>query len=98
MEFDSCDPDGKGRTRLKRFVSIALLWLASSCLSAAKTAVILSTDVGNEVDDQWAVVYMLTNPDFNVLGIVSAHAPTLTPPSAHSTYLVLRDEVENRLR
>jgi purine nucleosidase len=59
--------------------------------------VILSTDVGNEVDDQWAIVYMLTNPDFDVLGIISAHAPTLTPPAAHTTYLVLRDEVENRL-
>lgn len=59
---------------------------------------ILSTDVGNEIDDQWAVAYTLTNPDFEVLGILSAHAPTLTPPSAHTTYLVLRDEVENRLR
>lgn len=59
---------------------------------------ILSTDVGNEIDDQWAVVYMLTNPDFDVLGIISSQAPTLTPPAAHTTYLVLRDEVENRLR
>ena len=59
---------------------------------------VLSTDVGNEVDDQWAIVYMLTNPDFDVLGIVSSQAPTLTPPAAHTTYLVLRDEVENRLR
>jgi purine nucleosidase len=75
-----------------------LLWFACSCLAAAKTPVILSTDVGNEVDDQWAIVYMLTNPDFDVLGIVSAHAPTLTPPAAHTTFLVLRDEVENRLR
>jgi purine nucleosidase len=63
----------------------------------AKIPVILSTDVGNEVDDQWAIAYLLTNPEFEVLGILSAHAPTLPDPSAHTTYLVLLDEVENRL-
>lgn len=62
-----------------------------------KTSVILSTDVGNEIDDQWAIAYLLASPELNVLGIISAHAPSLPAPSAHSTYLVLRDEVENRL-
>jgi purine nucleosidase len=60
-------------------------------------SVILSTDIGNEIDDQWAIAYLLTNPKFNVFGIVSANAPSLPAPSAHSTYFVLRDEVENRL-
>jgi purine nucleosidase len=63
----------------------------------AATPVILSTDVGNEIDDQWAIAYMLTDPEFDVRGIISAHAPSLPAPSAHATYLVLRDEVENRL-
>ncbi|HXJ93860.1 MAG TPA: nucleoside hydrolase [Terriglobia bacterium] len=67
-------------------------------LAADKIPVILSTDVGNEIDDQWAVAYMLVNPQFQVLGIISAHAPTLPPPAAHYTYRVLRDEVENRLK
>lgn len=40
---------------------------------------------------------MLVNPAFDVLGIVSAHAPSLPAPSAHATYLVLKDEVERRL-
>lgn len=60
--------------------------------------VILSTDVGNEIDDQWAVVYLLTNPEFEVLGIISAHAPTVSPPAAHTTYRILLDAVENRLK
>jgi purine nucleosidase len=64
----------------------------------ARIPVILSTDVGNEIDDQWAVAYLLTNPEFEVLGILSAQAPTVSPPAAHTTYLVLLDEVENRLR
>lgn len=60
--------------------------------------VILSTDVGNEVDDQWVIVYALTNPQVEVLGVVSAHAPTLSSPAADTTYRVLVDVVENRLR
>lgn len=65
--------------------------------SWGKIPVVLSTDVGNEIDDQWAITYMLTNPAFDVRGIVSAHAPSLPDPSAHSTYLVLVDVVEHRL-
>lgn len=63
----------------------------------SRTSVILSTDVGNEIDDQWAIAYLLASPEFRVLGIVSANAPSVPAPSAHSTYLVLRNEVENRL-
>ena len=76
------------------FVILGLAWRLPA---QAKIPVILSTDVGNEVDDQWAIAYLLTNPEFDVLGILSAHAPTLPDPSAHTTYLVLLDEVENRL-
>jgi inosine-uridine nucleoside N-ribohydrolase len=82
----------------KRVLVLVLLTLSWSTPSEAKIPVILSTDVGNEIDDQWAVVYVLTNPEFEVLGILSAQAPTLPPPAAHTTFLVLLDEVENRLK
>jgi inosine-uridine nucleoside N-ribohydrolase len=59
--------------------------------------IVLSTDIGNEIDDQWAVAYLFTNPAFKVLGVISAQAPSLPDPSAHGTYLILRDEVEHRL-
>src|SRR5438270_12236442 len=75
---------------------IVVLLLAASSLPA-KRAVVLSTDVGNEVDDQWAIAYMLMGGDLDVQGIVSAHAPTLPSPSAHYTYRVVVDEVENRM-
>lgn len=58
---------------------------------------ILSTDVGNEIDDQWAITYMLLSPTLDVRGIISAHGPSLPAPSAHSTYKVLVDVVERRL-
>ena len=71
--------------------------LASAAVAQSRTPVLLSTDVGNEIDDQWAITYLLTNPDFDVQGIISAHAPSLPDPSAHATYQVLVDVVERRL-
>jgi inosine-uridine nucleoside N-ribohydrolase len=59
--------------------------------------VILSSDIGNEIDDQWAIAYLFTNPAFHVVGAISAQAPSLPDPSAHASYLLLCDEVENRL-
>src|SRR5579875_3947902 len=80
-----------------RIIRIGLLLSVLVCVSWSKVPVILSTDVGNEIDDQWAIAYMLTNPDFEVLGVISAHAPSLPDPSAHYTYEILKDEVETRL-
>lgn len=74
-----------------------LVAIATATTIAAATPVILSTDVGNEIDDQWVIAYMLMNPEFDVRGIISAHAPSLPDPSAHATYQVLKDEVETRL-
>jgi inosine-uridine nucleoside N-ribohydrolase len=76
-------------------LSLTLLAFAGTC--SAKIQVVLSTDVGNEIDDQWAIAYLLTSPEFETLGILSAHAPSLPAPSAHATYKILRDEVEHRL-
>src|SRR5215471_2079355 len=59
--------------------------------------VVLSTDVGNEVDDQWAIVYLLTQPRFDVKGLLSAHAPSLSPPAGRTAFRILRSVVEERL-
>src|SRR5580700_11569046 len=80
--------------------SMALAFLATCLpLMAADTRipVVLSTDVGNEVDDQWAIVYLLTQPRFDVKGLMSAHAPTLSPPAGHTAYRILRSVVEEHL-
>jgi purine nucleosidase len=83
---------------MRHIPRLALFILLGAVFAFAKLPLILSTDVGNEIDDQWVVAYLLADQqDFDVLGIISAHAPTLPDPSAHYTYMVLRDEVENRL-
>ncbi len=71
--------------------------MALEAAAQTRTPVILSTDVGNEIDDQWAITYLLLSPSFDVRGIVSAHGPTLPAPSAHATYKILLDVVEHRL-
>jgi hypothetical protein len=47
---------------------LIVLYLCCGLRAKAATPVILSTDVGNEIDDQWAVAYTLANPEFEVLG------------------------------
>ena len=63
----------------------------------ARIPVVLSTDVGNEIDDQWAITYLLLQPRFEVLGVMSAHAPTISAPAGQTSYRILVDVVENRL-
>ena len=59
--------------------------------------VVMSTDVGNEIDDQWTIVYLLLQPRVDVLGVMSAHAPSLPAPAGHASYRILVEVVEKRL-
>ena len=63
----------------------------------ARIPVVLSTDVGNEIDDQWAITYLLLQPRFEVLGVMSVHAPSISAPAGQTSYRILVDVVENRL-
>ena len=88
-----------GKTWLNSLLRLAGVWVILGLGTAhAKIPVILSTDVGNEIDDQWAVVYLLISPEFDVRGIISAHAPTLSPPAGRTSYKILLDVVENRMK
>lgn len=57
--------------------------------------VILSTDCGTEIDDQWAVIYLALSPEIRLLGFLGNHARNgLTGPKARDT---IRDVLENPL-
>src|SRR5512141_391161 len=93
----------KNRNSLRLAIVLAALlsfstfaWAADRA-SAARIPVILSTDVGNEIDDQWAIVHTLLSPEFDVLGVASAHAPSLPPPAGQVGLLLLKDIVESRM-
>ena len=70
--------------------------VSSAQTTKPRTPMVLSTDVGNEIDDQWAIAYLLLQPRFEVLGIMSAHAP-VPAPAGRTSYRILVDVVENRL-
>jgi inosine-uridine nucleoside N-ribohydrolase len=84
---------------------IPVLILLGPAMSSAKVAeqrpipVLLSTDMGNEIDDQWPLVHLLTNPRFQVVGIASAHAPPGSiPGGAGTSARLIRNIVKDRLR
>jgi purine nucleosidase len=61
----------------------------------APLPVILSTDCGTEIDDQWAVIYLAISPELEVLGFLGNHARNgLSGTQARDTLL---DVLENRL-
>ena len=84
------------------FCFAVLFVVSTGVKSGAQTAdaripVVLSTDVGNEIDDQWAITYLLLQPRFEVLGVMSVHAPSISAPAGQTSYRILVDVVENRL-
>jgi inosine-uridine nucleoside N-ribohydrolase len=89
---------------LRHLIRLVLLSIVSAGMiygaqnADARIPVVLSTDVGNEIDDQWAITYLLLQLRFDVLGVMSAHAPSITAPAGYTSYRILVDVVENRLR
>lgn len=45
------------------------------CFSAHARDVVITTDCGADIDDQWAMAHMLMRPDLHVVGIVAGFAP-----------------------
>jgi purine nucleosidase len=52
--------------------------------------VIVTTDCGADIDDQYAIAYLLLLPQVHVKGIVSTHAPSL-PKNAESSAACVKD-------
>jgi len=71
--------------------------LGFGCSTSPAPAVILTTDVGTETDDQWAVAYLALLADAGVidlLGIVTTHAPNVERPPAETAARVARKVLE----
>src|SRR6266550_5561071 len=88
---------------LRHLLRLALLSIVSAgMIHAAQNAdaripVVFTQKTAYEIDDQWAVTYLLLQPRFDVLGVMSAHAPSITAPAGYTSYRILVDVVENRL-
>jgi inosine-uridine nucleoside N-ribohydrolase len=78
------------------FLTLAGAALAAPPLAAAPLPVILSSDCGTEIDDQWQVIYVAVSPEIEPLGFIGNHARnSLTGAAARDTML---DVLENHLQ
>src|SRR3954463_4199194 len=60
--------------------------LAATCGAApSRRPVVVVTDCGASVDDEWALAHLAVSPAFDLRGVITTHAPTLPPLSAESS-------------
>jgi len=62
--------------KIKIQISIFLFLLFSSLISQDKQKVILDCDLGDDIDDVFAVALTFISPEFNVLGLVMDYGNT----------------------
>ena len=85
--------------------SIGVTLLAGIMIAqpADRRAVVVATDIGVEVDDQWTLAHLALSPEIEVRGVVTSHAPNLAPPAAetsakYANELIARLPVRSRPR
>lgn len=68
-----------------------LAWTPPAAQSPAKRPVVLSTDIGTEIDDQFALAHLALTPAVDLKGVVTSHAPNLPAPAAEGSAKAARD-------
>lgn len=61
----------------------------------AVTPLIMTTDCGADMDDQWALAHLALSPEFHVLGVITTHAPGFAPPAAEASARTARDVLDH---
>jgi inosine-uridine nucleoside N-ribohydrolase len=84
----------------KATISIALfiLWgLAAPGRSGDRPPrpVVLTTDCGADIDDQWTLAHLVLSPEFDLLGIVTTHAPTLADSAAQTSARIAAEVLDH---
>jgi purine nucleosidase len=80
---------------IKLSVLIALLFMLGGAAFGRDRDVIITTDCGADIDDQFAIAYLSLIPQIHIKAIVTTHAPTLPKQAATSAACV--KEVLQRL-
>jgi inosine-uridine nucleoside N-ribohydrolase len=73
--------------------AIAALF-AATLTAAAPRPIVLTTDCGADMDDQWALAHLVLSPEFNVRAVVTTHTGShriLAAPAAESSARIARD-------
>ena len=62
---------------MKALILLAAVALLARPVHARERDVIITTDCGTEIDDQFAIAYMAMIPEIHIKGVVTTHAPGL---------------------
>ena len=60
-----------------------------------RTPVVLTTDIGTEMDDQWALTHLFLSPTIELRAVVTTHAPNLPRPAAEASAAEARAVLEH---
>src|SRR5262245_66056388 len=62
---------------------------------SAAAKVILDTDIGDDIDDAWALAFILAHRNFDLLGVTITHGntPARAPIEATLLHITTRDSV-----
>ena len=97
---------GKDEPKLSRDKSLsvilsliyAMFIFLRSCLNVeaqSRRAVVLTTDVGAEMDDQWTLAHQALAPEIELRGAITTHAPSLAAPAAETAARVAREVLKH---
>ncbi|MCC6731048.1 MAG: nucleoside hydrolase [Chthonomonadales bacterium] len=64
---------------------------AATAERAPRRRVLLTTDCGTEMDDQWALAHLALSPEWDLVGVVTTHAPNLAGSAAERTAEAARE-------
>jgi inosine-uridine nucleoside N-ribohydrolase len=63
--------------------------------TVAGRSIVLTTDCGVDMDDQWAMVHLSLIPEFDLRGIVTTHAPNLPSPAAQESARITEEVLDH---
>jgi inosine-uridine nucleoside N-ribohydrolase len=66
-------------------VAVALVVGSLGLIPADGRPVVVTTDIGAEVDDQWTLAHLILSPELDVKGVVTTHATNLAAPAAETS-------------
>jgi inosine-uridine nucleoside N-ribohydrolase len=87
-------------------LALVLLLMSAGCgrteqphesLETRPRAILLTTDTGADMDDQWVLAHLTLSPEFDLRGVVTTHTgqnPVLAAPAAESSAHVAREVLD----
>lgn len=90
---------GKGSAMsVPNLLAITTLAIAASCAAATPRPIVLTTDCGADMDDQWALAHLVLTPEFDVRAVVTTHTgkyPILAAPAAETSARIAREVLDH---